>query len=574
MGLVLYSHFRVCENTPVVINGILHILVSDTINACNFHARGVFFIAHITVIHSIIRMLQAEKPGRILEISDEGILYGQLLQNLQKHNGIQNGYIDRIAFTTENTLKNTVYRRVFSAPLLETPKWIEDYDYILILGLFEKKSPIWAREFLETLQYKVTKQIQVFTPLQSTEGHRPYHPVVFLGLDFCCTVLDSENTIQCISVFPKQSYAPMCIDHIPEAAQIPKLRVAFALPHLNLTGGMKALLQQIRYLTKRGHSVTVYARCMPEQSAIPVWSDLTPQDYAAQIPVPPEQNFADAIVDADILLLGWMYQIPEFSSCKIPLVLWEQGSEMLYGDFGFALDSRSRNRLDLHVLYRMPVHLLCVSQTNADALKGIYNRDAFLFPNGTDTTLYHPAQKKNDLPTVLLVGNPMLPFKGFVFALRVLERTYTEGLQFRVKWACQVPPQIKSPSFPLQVQILPSQAELAVLYREADIFLSASLYESYPLPPLEAMASGTPVVATDCGGIRTYAIHDDNCILCGQGDEAEMANALVSLLQNPKKQAQLAKAGRKTALAHSADETVKLLEKRLAAIAQWHQNND
>lgn len=40
---------------------------------------------------------------------------------------------------------------------------------------------------------------------------------------------------------------------------------------------------------------------------------------------------------------------------------------------------------------------------------------------------------------------------------------------------------------------------LAALYRSADVFVSASMYEGFGLPPLEAMAVGTPSVVTDQG---------------------------------------------------------------------------
>src|SRR5207249_8318392 len=42
-------------------------------------------------------------------------------------------------------------------------------------------------------------------------------------------------------------------------------------------------------------------------------------------------------------------------------------------------------------------------------------------------------------------------------------------------------------------------ALLADAYRAADVFVSASLYEGFGLPALEALALGTPVVVTDCG---------------------------------------------------------------------------
>jgi len=42
-----------------------------------------------------------------------------------------------------------------------------------------------------------------------------------------------------------------------------------------------------------------------------------------------------------------------------------------------------------------------------------------------------------------------------------------------------------------------SDSTLRVLYRLASLFVFPSLYEGFGLPPLEAMASGTPVVTSN-----------------------------------------------------------------------------
>ena len=46
-----------------------------------------------------------------------------------------------------------------------------------------------------------------------------------------------------------------------------------------------------------------------------------------------------------------------------------------------------------------------------------------------------------------------------------------------------------------------SEQTLAVLYRLADVFVFPSLYEGFGLPPLEAMASGTPVVVSNVSSL-------------------------------------------------------------------------
>uniref|UniRef100_A0A7V4DFR2 Glycosyltransferase n=1 Tax=Candidatus Caldatribacterium californiense TaxID=1454726 RepID=A0A7V4DFR2_9BACT len=105
-------------------------------------------------------------------------------------------------------------------------------------------------------------------------------------------------------------------------------------------------------------------------------------------------------------------------------------------------------------------------------------------------------------------------------------------------------------------------------YREATVFLFTSWYEGFGLPPLEAMASGTAVVATDCGGIRTYAQEGYNVLLAEPGDVDSLAYALVFLLQNEEARKILEERGRATALEFSLEKQALKLEEVLQGIAR------
>ncbi len=61
-----------------------------------------------------------------------------------------------------------------------------------------------------------------------------------------------------------------------------------------------------------------------------------------------------------------------------------------------------------------------------------------------------------------------------------------------------------------------SEAELAQLYAAARLFIYPSIYEGFGLPPIEAMASGTPVIVSNrsclpevCGDAARYIDPDD-----------------------------------------------------------------
>lgn len=528
-----------------------------------------------------------EKPLSVLEISGYGPKYGRLISDCMKRGKTsslrekKSVCIDRIdlAGVTENEQAN-VYNNIMFHEVLSDISRIKKYDMIVIMHLFENLDAREAREILEALLRKVKKEILVLTPeypydinTEDSRSHvRSYHPIFFRGLDFSYSIMNViDERWQVYSFFPLALYAPLSIDILPSPiSEKKKLRVAYILPHHNLTGGMKALLQQMKELTRIGHIISAYYRADNCNRAIPPWSHLSDEDVYKQVVIPHDESFLSHIKDVDVIILGWMMQLLEFKHCDIPVVLWEQGSEYIYGDYGKLLMSNSVERLNMHTLYRLPVHLLSVSPTIQDILKGVYNRESQFFPNGIDTDFYYPLQNKDNIvPVILLVGSPALSFKGFEFALKVLTLLVESGRTFEVWWASQHDFSVSTfLPFKLKKFIALSQDKLAELYRNADIFLSTSLYESFPLPPIEAMASGVAVVATDNGGIHTYAKPGENCLLSEQSDINSTFIALSYLLEHPEQRAILAQAGRETALEYSFDKVTLTLEECLYRIVE------
>ena len=74
--------------------------------------------------------------------------------------------------------------------------------------------------------------------------------------------------------------------------------------------------------------------------------------------------------------------------------------------------------------------------------------------------------------------------------------------------------------------------ELAGLFRSADLVVYPSYYEGQGLIPLEAMASGTPVVTVDHGPLPEM-VDDSVGRLFRMGDEESMANAILSEFGDP-----------------------------------------
>lgn len=76
------------------------------------------------------------------------------------------------------------------------------------------------------------------------------------------------------------------------------------------------------------------------------------------------------------------------------------------------------------------------------------------------------------------------------------------------------------------------KAELARLYREADVFLNPSLYEGMPNTVLEAMASGLPVIASAVAGNDELVEDQDTGILFDLDSPESLSEAILRLAED------------------------------------------
>ncbi len=81
------------------------------------------------------------------------------------------------------------------------------------------------------------------------------------------------------------------------------------------------------------------------------------------------------------------------------------------------------------------------------------------------------------------------------------------------------------------------EEEKPALYRLSALFVYPSLYEGFGLPPLEAMACGTPVIASNAASLPEVV--GDGGVLVDPREPEAWAEAMVALLTNPQKREEL-----------------------------------
>jgi len=97
--------------------------------------------------------------------------------------------------------------------------------------------------------------------------------------------------------------------------------------------------------------------------------------------------------------------------------------------------------------------------------------------------------------------------------------------------------------------------DLPALYRAAELFVFPSLYEGFGLPPLEAMACGTPVVTSDVSSLPE--IVGDAAITIDPHNAQELAGAILHILGDPGLRVRLQNKGLARAKMFSWEDTAK-----------------
>jgi glycosyltransferase involved in cell wall biosynthesis len=223
--------------------------------------------------------------------------------------------------------------------------------------------------------------------------------------------------------------------------------------------------------------------------------------------------------------------------------------------------------------------VITVSQHTRDDLMGILGlppeKIAVVY-NGIDSK-YHPQDRSRHTvslspdPFILYVGR-FDPYKNVVGLIRSFNRFCRErGDSPRLVLAGHLDPRypeaiqaVKELGLESRVSFLDgaTEEELIQLYNGARILILPSLYEGFGLPPLEAMACGTPVIVSDRGSLPEVV--GDAGLIIDPDREDSIAGAIENLWDSETLRSELREKGLRRAKDFSwektARETLKVYE--------------
>jgi glycosyltransferase involved in cell wall biosynthesis len=110
--------------------------------------------------------------------------------------------------------------------------------------------------------------------------------------------------------------------------------------------------------------------------------------------------------------------------------------------------------------------------------------------------------------------------------------------------------------------------DVLALFRAADASLLSSSWENFPHAVVEALAVGTPVVATEVGGVPELVRDGENGLLVPAGDPAALAEAIRRIVGEPGLRDRLAAAAPRSVEHLRTDELYARLEEILRRVAE------
>jgi UDP-glucose:(heptosyl)LPS alpha-1,3-glucosyltransferase len=165
-------------------------------------------------------------------------------------------------------------------------------------------------------------------------------------------------------------------------------------------------------------------------------------------------------------------------------------------------------------------------------------------PNGINLSRFDPKNADSraevrrsfgvaeDVPLVLFVGS-QYQLKGLEFAIRALAEMKTRAVLLVIGGDSAAPFKRLAEELGVSERVIfaGSRNDLPKIYPAADAFVLPTLYETFALVCLEAMASGLPVLACPVGGIEDYLRDGENGINI-QRDPHDIAVKLDRLLND------------------------------------------
>tara|TARA_B100000315_G_scaffold259181_1_gene314076 strand:- start:22022 stop:23083 length:1062 start_codon:yes stop_codon:yes gene_type:complete len=349
------------------------------------------------------------------------------------------------------------------------------------------------------------------------------------------------------------------------------MKISFILPCVIRIpiGGAKVVYQYAEKFAKRGHEVNIIAprsegyqfRDLMKVSAVKMrdwWHGIDDQPYyptpngVEYIEIPaPDPSF---IPDADaIIATGWQtaYWVDILPDSKGKKFYYIQNLETYQGDEKIIFDT-----------WKLPLKKIVISGWLKEKANEIKEEAFGPIPNAVNSKEFYITNRFENRSKSILMHYHRLPIKGGNEGIKALTELKKMIPDLVATVFCSRKPFCSTPKW-INLEIRPTADRLRNIYNNSSVFIHTSHQEGWGLPPMEAMASGCPVVAFKNEGILEYISEGKSGLLVKVGDTSELIKSAVKLLTDRNLRIKIAEEGVKSVKQYSWEKSAEQFEKIL-----------
>lgn len=337
-----------------------------------------------------------------------------------------------------------------------------------------------------------------------------------------------------------------------------ELNITYVMTWTGICGGSKIILEHANKLSNRGHKITLISH------------DLKPKWFAIEgnvqfIQVPWNEILCEHIPkDTDVIVATYWREIYECVEQKIaPVVYFEQGDFHL-----FDLEKLDKRTYDYIYKQLKTINFIyTVSSFAQKKLKEIYEVDSLVIPNAVDNKVfYYKQHEENEIENITIIGSEEAEFKKIQNILDALNIIKQKGYKFKLNW---ITPTIPKRNKELSPIVNPPQIVIGDTLRKTDIYICASMYESFCLPVLEAMTCGAAIITTNNGGNMDFIKANVNALIIEKDNIYDIVEKIEKIMNSKELKKSLVKNGVEESAQFSWNITINKIEEYYREIANY-----
>lgn len=279
------------------------------------------------------------------------------------------------------------------------------------------------------------------------------------------------------------------------------------------------------------------------------------------------------LYEADLIARSCYYPKAKwFFHCHSPLKIFQKNQKDLKKNIIYKFE---RNYLFNRIKENGGTSFITISKNTQNYFKDkVKNYDLSLLPNAINCDSFESLEpKKLNAKLHLLNIGSLTKVKNHFFLIKVANNLKKIGIEFKFYFLGDgvlrenVENEILKNGLEKNIVLKGKIDDISYYLHKSDIYIHGSLYESFGLTILEAMAAGLPVVTIDGEGNRDLIVAGENGYILSNNDVENFTKKILSIYTNPEKYYKMSSFAKKFArqydIKHYIDNLLKIYISKL-----------